>query len=533
MQSLAIIERPYQFIQDLWLKKIFPVGTSNKNKVILTLSAAISLILTQRIYRLFRPPASLRHLPSVNFFKLAYSILKREDPAVRVRKVFGPAMKKGNGIFAANFPLKWSIYISDPVAAKTLLMKNDIFPKTDDLLKALGDDNPIVQFFGTENVAIVNGEKWKNQRKIMNPAFHRSLPVNTFGQLMLTGIKNIENNDHQVFILDFFQRLTLDALGKGVLGVDFEALTNPDSIWTSTYENVRVGLRNPLPFLFPFVDNHFRFLIPGRTKMVKAVQKLNTLILEMANERRQLVKESMQDNSIPESEKDLLTLMLEAEERGEIKTDNDQLRSNLALFFLAGHETTSNSMSFCLYHLARNKDIQEKARQEVLKIMGDEPKDVLPTTDDIRQFEYIDMILKENLRKNSPAGMLQGRKALKDFELNGKLIPKDTIVIVDINSIHYNPDIWHNPDEFNPERFAVGGEHEQHDGGAWLPFSSGSRQCIGLRFSLAEQRTFLAMLLRKFEWDIPENSVHKNGIRLNNFQFAAPFDLDIKFTPRY
>lgn len=60
--------------------------------------------------------------------------------------------------------------------------------------------------------------------------------------------------------------------------------------------------------------------------MVKAVQKLNTLILEMANERRQLVKESMQDNSIPESEKDLLTLMLEAEERGEIKTDNDQLR---------------------------------------------------------------------------------------------------------------------------------------------------------------------------------------------------------------
>ncbi|CAO3616489.1 unnamed protein product [Cunninghamella blakesleeana] len=531
--SLTMIEKPYQFIQDLWLKKIFPVGTSNNKKVILSLSAAISLYLIPRFYSLFRVPKSLRHLPHVNFLSVYWSIFNQRAPPERVGKVFGSAMKKGNGIFACNFPLTWSIFITDPIAAKMMLMKSDIFPKQNDLFKALAHDSPIVEFFGTENVAIVNGEEWKKQRKVINPAFHRTMPIQTFGQLMLSGIKNIESHQDQVYILDFYQKLTLDALGKGILGIDFESLTNPDSIWTKTYEDVRIGLRNPTSFLLPFVDRHLPFLIPGRAKMLKAVRKLNQLIIEMADERRQLLKDAAYSDSIPENEKDVLTLMLEAEARGEFEATDDQIRSNLAILFLAGHETTANTMSFCMYHLAVNKDIQEKARKEVLEIMGDEPKDILPTLEDLRQMEYMDMLLKENLRKNSPAGMLGARVALKDYELNGTFIPKGSTVVVDVNALHYNPEIWSNPDEFDPNRFAPGGEHEAHDAGSWLPFSSGQRQCIGLRFSLAEQRTFLAMLLRKFEWDIPENSVHKDGLQINSFQFAAPFDLDIKFTSRY
>ncbi|CAO3594952.1 unnamed protein product [Absidia cylindrospora] len=367
----------------------------------------------------------------------------------------------------------------------------------------------------------------------MNPAFHRAMPVQMFGRLMLKGFKNIEKQDYQVPILDFFQRLTLDALGIAGFGFDFHSVDDPESVWTKTYENVRLGLRSPFTFLFPSMDWLLKYIIPGRKEMDESVDKLNALLMNMAQERRLQVRASIDDN-VPESEKDLLTLMLEAEIRGEGTASDEQLRSNLAVFFLAGHETTANTMSFCLYNLAINKEVQSKARQEVLTVLGDEPVDVLPQIDELRQMPYIDMVLKENLRRFGPATMLIARRSQEDFDLNGVFIPKNTPVVVETHALHHNPDVWKNPEQFDPERFAPGGEHETcHEGMAWLPFSSGSRGCLGMNFSLAEQRTFLAMLLRKYEWSLPEDSIHRNGVQIGNFQNVAPESLDIKFSSRY
>ncbi|ORZ22410.1 cytochrome P450 [Absidia repens] len=515
------------------MNKLFPVGTSNKKKaVLLSLGATVALI-CRAIYRIYYVPRSLRHIPSVGYFRLIRSILRREDATTRARTVYGPAIKKGNGIYLANFPITWSVFVSSPIAAKSVLMKTDNFPKSMEIFHALGKENPVVRFFGIDNVAIVNGEKWKKQRKVMNPAFHRAMPVQMFGRLMLKGFKNIEKQDYQVPILDFFQRLTLDALGIAGFGFDFHSVDDPESIWTKTYENVRLGLRSPFSFLFPSMDWLLKYIIPGRKELDKSVDKLNALLMSMAQERRLQVRASIDDN-VPDSEKDLLTLMLEAELRGEGTASDEQLRSNLAVFFLAGHETTANTMSFCLYNLAMNKEVQSKARQEVLTVLGDEPVDILPQIDELRQMPYIDMVLKENLRRFGPASMLIARKSQEDFDLNGVFIPKNTPVVVETHALHHNPDVWKNPEQFDPERFAPGGEHETcHEGMAWLPFSSGSRGCLGMNFSLAEQRTFLVMLLRKYEWELPEDSIHRNGVKIQNFQNAAPESLEIKFSSRY
>jgi cytochrome P450 len=95
---------------------------------------------------------------------------------------------------------------------------------------------------------------------------------------------------------------------------------------------------------------------------------------------------------------------------------------------------------------------------------------------------------------NTPADTLFTRDTVKDISLAGQFIPKDTAISIDINAIHHDPKYWHNPEHFIPERFAEGGEQESHEGLTWLPFSNGSRQCIGMNFSLAEQRLVLAML---------------------------------------
>lgn len=88
------------------------------------------------------------------------------------------------------------------------------------------------------------------------------------------------------------------------------------------------------------------------------------------------------------------------------------------------------------------------------------------------------------------------RNVVEGINIAGTYIPKGQRISIDFNAIHMNPAIWHNPEEFIPERFQKGGEHEQIEGFSWVPFSNGSRQCIGMNFSLAEQKVVLSMLCK-------------------------------------
>jgi cholesterol 24(S)-hydroxylase len=160
----------------------------------------------------------------------------------------------------------------------------------------------------------------------MNPAFHRAMPVQMFGRLLQKGFKNIEEQGHQVAALDFFQRLTLDALGHAVFGFDFGALNDREAVWTVTYESIRLNLRNPLAFAFPSMDWLLKYVIPGRLQMAASVDKLNGLMRDMIKEKRIKLLETQAQDDTPENEKDLLTLMLEAEQRGEGTTNDEELR---------------------------------------------------------------------------------------------------------------------------------------------------------------------------------------------------------------
>jgi cytochrome P450 len=89
---------------------------------------------------------------------------------------------------------------------------------------------------------------------------------------------------------------------------------------------------------------------------------------------------------------------------------------------------------------------------------------------------------------------MTGRLCQQDINLAGHFIPKGTQVAVDIYNLHHNPAVWKDPYVFDPERFAPGGEADSKRGIAWVPFSNGSRQCIGMNFSMAEQRVVLLMI---------------------------------------
>ncbi|KAI8889920.1 cytochrome P450, partial [Backusella circina FSU 941] len=156
--------------------------------------------------------------------------------------------------------------------------------------------------------------------------------------------------------------------------------------------------------------------------------------------------------------------------------------------------------------------IQEKAREEVIRTLGDSYEDVVPSAEQAKGMKYINMVIKETLRRHPPAYHMTGRLCQEDLNLAGNFIPKGVEVAVDIYNLHHNPTVWKDPYVFDPERFAPGGEADNQKGIAWVPFSNGSRQCIGMNFSLAEQRVVLSMMLRKYNWSLPAHSPHKERL---------------------
>ncbi|KAI8094932.1 cytochrome P-450 cyp509A1 [Gilbertella persicaria] len=420
--------------------------------------------------------------------------------------------------------------IANPDYAKQVLFKHDMFPKMD-LLKGV-EGTLLYKFSGGPNIFIANGHDWRAQRTVVSPAFHRSMPIRMFGELAISLFKTMDKMSETIEVTGLIRRYTLDAIGKAGFGFDFNATVDPKSKWVEIYDSINDGLQDPLFFMFPSFDHQWLWLFPKR----KAIHdKLDIFLKMMDNvittKRKDIRQGKVTNDNLEEHEKDILTLMIEAEERGEgILTDTD-LKSNLCFFFLAGHDTTLNALSLAIYYLAIHPEIQQRAREEAMHILGKEPVDIAPTLEQTKEMTFINQIIKETLRIHPTAPQVVPRITQQDSVFGDKFIPKGSRVSVDIYCMHHYNKVWPDAETFNPDRFS-GNEHTQH-GISWLSFSSGARQCLGMNFSLAEQRVVLSMLLRKYDWSLPKDSIHKHGVLTSGLFLAGPKDLEITFKKRY
>jgi cholesterol 24(S)-hydroxylase len=131
--------------------------------------------------------------------------------------------------------------------------------------------------------------------------------------------------------------------------------------------------------------------------------------------------------------------------------------------------------------------------------LGDEPKDVLPSVEETKKMTYINQVMKETLRINDPAPRVVPRLVTEDTVLpSGLFVPKGSLVTVNIFNLHHSEKVWKNSNQFNPDRFTEDGEasREAGEGMTWIPFGNGARQCLGMNFSLNEQRVLLSMLCK-------------------------------------
>ncbi|MEV4760399.1 cytochrome P450 [Micromonospora sp. NPDC049559] len=191
---------------------------------------------------------------------------------------------------------------------------------------------------------------------------------------------------------------------------------------------------------------------------------------------------------------DLLNLLLQAGDDEDDRLAPAEIRDQVLVFFLAGHETTATSMMFALYLLAGNPEVQRRAREEAERVLGDR----MPEAADFDRLAYVHMAMKEAMRLYPPSPGIS-RRATADTEINGQVIPAGKIVLLSPWVTQRHPAYWPDPERFDPERFTPEREAARPRY-AWFPFGGGPRACIGQHFSMLEAVLAIALMLREYEF---------------------------------
>ncbi|MET9696532.1 cytochrome P450 [Streptomyces sp. NPDC006529] len=198
---------------------------------------------------------------------------------------------------------------------------------------------------------------------------------------------------------------------------------------------------------------------------------------------------------------DLLTLLAAAESADDASFDAGELRDQVLIFLLAGHETTATSLAFALHLLARHPELQTRAREEVSRVLGDRT----PEAADLERLPYLTRVLKEAMRLY-PAAPVIGRQAVAAAEIDGHAVPAGATVILAPWVTHRHPEYWPEPERFDPDRFTPEAEAARPRY-AWFPFGGGPRACIGQHFSMLESVIALAMTLRAYAFEAVDTEV--------------------------
>ena len=191
---------------------------------------------------------------------------------------------------------------------------------------------------------------------------------------------------------------------------------------------------------------------------------------------------------------DLLAMLLAARDpdTGEGMSDK-QLRDEILTIFLAGHETTANALSWVWYLLARHPQAEARLHEELDRVLGGR----VPAYADLAELKWTRMVIEETLRLYPPAHTI-ARTALGEDRIGGVRVPAGAFISISMYVTHRNPNLWPQPERFDPERFAPAEVARRHRF-AYLPFGGGPRICIGSSFALAEAQVVVATIAQRYQ----------------------------------
>ncbi|KAG8451464.1 hypothetical protein GDO86_003606 [Hymenochirus boettgeri] len=355
-----------------------------------------------------------------------------------------------------------------------------------------------------DGLLLSRGEKWMKHRRLLTPAFHFDI---------LKNYVKIFNQSTEIMhakwrrlaaegpvCLDMFEHIslmTLDTLLKCTFSYDSNCQEKPSDYIAAIYElsSLVVKREHCLPHHIDFI---YHLSSNGR-RFRRACKIVHEFTAGVVQQRKKALEEKGTDDWIKSKQGKTVDfidiLLLSKDEDGTLWSDED-IRAQADTFMFAGHDTTASGISWIFYNLACHPEYQEKCRKEITELLEEKDEKQLDW-DELSQLPFTTMCIKESLRLHPPVTAVS-RRCTADIKLHdGKVIPKGNVCLLSIYGTHHNPEVWPNPQVYDPYRFDPE-NLQQRSSHAYVPFSAGPRNCIGQNFAMAELKIVVALTLYHF-----------------------------------
>ncbi|EJU05909.1 cytochrome P450 [Dacryopinax primogenitus] len=503
-----------------------------------SLSSSASLLLSLlAVYTLLRLTHSLlsplwsplRNLPHPKGARLLWGNVKqiRRAPLgethARWERELGP-------VFSYRQTLsKWRLCTTDPRALSHILQNAYLYPKPGmvqrSLSRTVGD-----------GLLVAEGDAHKRQRRVMNPSFSSQqikevVPVfwDKAEELASIWHASVRSEEAVVDVNNWLSRATLDVIGLAGFGYAFQSLlddSNELALAVAQLFHVR------RVSVFAILRNFFPALryLPVQSNRIQAnAHRVMTRIgMELVKRKKEAVRQTLdgkrEEKDVVRTQvvgKDLLSALVRANMANDVtsaqKLNDEEVLAQISTFLVAGHETTSSAVTWALFTLSTDQDVQNKLRAELLSYPSPQSD-----MDELSAIPYLDAFVREVMRFHAPVASTMRMASAADeipvsrpyVDTNGKerttiSVKKGDGIFIPIRVVNRSTSLW-GPDagEFRPERWLREvPDAANHIPGVWahvLSFLGGPRACIGYRFSIIEIKVFLYVLIRQFTFQLAD-----------------------------
>nr|XP_023017617.1 probable cytochrome P450 6a13 [Leptinotarsa decemlineata] len=409
------------------------------------------------------------------------------------------------GIFSVIHPI---LVVVDPVIIKDILVKD--FEHFVDRGFYSSENDPL-----SVSLLSMGGDKWKNSRgKLTN--FFTIGKVKMLIPLMVGSAKPmvrsigecaLNNTDSNITLLT--KRYAAETVGTCFLGIDCNNFGDAED----TFANM-VGKF--------FRDQNFTHLLrvscTNRFPALSRKVGLKLILSEVSEFFKSAVRDTLKYREEHNYFRpDVLQLLINLKKEMENTSDpitEEQVAAHIFSFFVAGIDTIADLISFTLYELCRNPDIQERVREEIMDIMKKHKNEFTPEC--LNDMKYLRQVISETLRIYPGLPSLE-RECVKDYKINGTnlTIEKGTTVWISIMGIHRDPEYHTDPEKFDPDRFIEDSAKSYSQ--FYFPFGLGPRMCIGVRFGLTVAQIGLIKILREHRMSLSDETC--TPLKLNKQSF--------------
>ncbi|CAG9830840.1 unnamed protein product [Diabrotica balteata] len=373
-----------------------------------------------------------------------------------------------------------------------------------------------------------NGEMWHKRRKLLTPAFHFKILedfLHIFNKETKHLVQYFKGNCDKPYIdvVDPITRFTLFSIGETAFGQDFQEDPKCEDYVQAVHDYGE-------DFIYRIVRPWF--LIPWLYKLSSSGKRhqnvlkiLNDFSSMVIRERSKSFDSDINSNQYKSKRMRLLDLMLSTKIKlGGI--DDEGIKDEVNGFIFGGHDTTGTALCHALLLVANEPLVQEEIYQEIITVTGNTDE---PNYYQLAQLRYMDRCIKECLRI-FPSIPSISRVAGEDITTSsGYTIPKGCNIRINIFDLHRRPEFWENPKKFDADRFLLENVLKRHPH-SYIPFSTGSRNCLGQKYGQLEMKAALYGILRSFRMEAitkPADMRHKGDIVLR-----PACEMRIRFIPR-